>query len=84
MADQRGVTGLQVVGTSGSVSVISDGRTTRVYLSANWSGIIECDGRMVVHRERARQGLLRRFLGNADQRRARCAKIAADCPVEDW
>jgi hypothetical protein len=37
---------MQIVSRGGSVTVISDGRTTRVYLSADWEGTIECEGRL--------------------------------------
>jgi hypothetical protein len=33
---------------TGSCEAISDGHTTRIDLSANWSGRIECTGQIVV------------------------------------
>jgi hypothetical protein len=39
---------MDTVTYSGSCEAISDGHTTRIDLSANWSGRIECTGPIVV------------------------------------
>jgi hypothetical protein len=68
------MSGADILTQNGSAEAVSDGRTTRVWLSHNWAGTIKCAGPVIVTRARRDRGWLEKLF-------ARLPRLHSHCPV---